>query len=260
MGRVEGKVALVTGGGQGLGQAYCEALVREGAQVWVTDINDEAAEAVAESIGDRARGRRLDVTREEDWKTVLGEIDESHGRLDVLVNNAGVLIMEDVEETSLETFREVNAVMSEGVFLGIKYGIPLLRKSGNGSIINIGSTACHLGYGPCFAYCAAKGAERMMTESAAVHMHNKGYPIRVNSLDPGDIESPMMQLADAHPGPPREPRDVPEGVLPRGAYGTPEDVAGFVVFLASDDARYIHGAHLLMDNGVTATPPSGPVG
>ncbi len=259
MGRVDGKVALVTGGAQGLGEAISVALAREGAHVWVTDINTAGAEAVAASIGDKATSRKLDVTSEEDWETVLGAIQQTHGLLNILVNNAGIVVLKTVEETTLEAFREINAINSEGVFLGIKCSIPLLKQSGNASIITIGSTASHLGYGPCFAYCASKGAIRQMTKSAAVHFLNRGYKIRINQIDPGDIESPEMQYCDAFPNPPREPREVPEGILGKGAYGAPDDVANFVVFVASDEARYITGANLLIDNGVTATPPSGPV-
>lgn len=251
MGRVAGKVALVTGGGSGLGAADCAALAREGATVVVTDVNLAAAEAVAARIGGGAVALAHDVSSEDQWAAVIGEIEQRFGRLDVLVNNAGVVLNADVEETSLERFRWVNAIMIDGVFLGMKHAIPLMNKGDGGSIINMSSVGALLGYPIFFAYSAAKGAVRSMTKSVAVMAQVKGYKIRCNSVHPGAIETPMVQEAEGRVG---QPKEIPAGVLPYGTPGHPDDVAALVVFLASDESRFITGAELVIDNGVTIRP------
>ena len=249
MGRVEGKVALVTGGGSGLGAADCELLAAEGATVIVTDVRHEAAQAVADRIGGIAMA--LDVASESNWQQVIAAIDARFGRLDVLVNNAGVVVVADLEQTSLEQFRWVNAIMNEGVFLGCKYAIPLMNKGSGGSIINMSSTGALLGYPVFFAYAAAKGAVRSMTKSIAIMCQEKGYKIRCNSVHPGAIETPMVQQASGRPG---EEQAVPEGVLPAGAVGHPRDVASMVLYLASDESRFVTGAEFVIDNGLIIRP------
>lgn len=251
MGRVEGKVALVTGGGSGLGAADCRRLAEEGAKVAVTDVNLEAAQKVASEIGESAIALRHDVASEGDWKAVLAEVESRFSGLHVLVNNAGIVVVADPEETTLEQFRKVQAVMNEGVFLGCKYAIPLMAKSGGGSIINMSSTASHLGYPPFFAYSAAKGAVRSMTKSIAIHCQQKGYGIRCNSVHPASIETPMIQGAMGRPG---QEQAVPDGVLPAGAIGAPKDVANLILYLASDESRFVTGSEILIDNGLTITP------
>jgi 3(or 17)beta-hydroxysteroid dehydrogenase len=250
-GRVAGKVALVTGGGSGLGAADCEILAREGATVVVTDVNLDAAKAVADRIGGGAIALSLDVASEEAWQSVIADIDARFGRLDVLVNNAGVVHMADFEETTLEKYRWVNAIMSDGVFLGCKYAAPLMNKNDGGSIINMSSTGALLGYPIFFAYSAAKGAVRSLTKSVAIACQVKGYKIRCNSVHPGSIETPMVQLAEGRAG---DEKPVDEGVLPPGANGAPKDVANLVLFLASDESRFVTGAEFVIDNGVTIRP------
>ena len=244
-------MALVTGGGSGLGKADCEALAAEGAKVIVSDINEEAAKAVAAAIGGEAIAVKHDVASEGDWKRVIALAQAHFGGLNVLVNNAGIVVVADPEETTLEQFRKANAVMSEGVFLGCKYAIPLMARSGGGSIINMSSTASHLGYPVFFAYSAAKGAVRSMTKSVAIHCQAKGYAIRCNSVHPASIETPMIQLAEGRPG---QQHEIPQGVLPAGSAGAPSDVANLVVYLASDEARFITGAEILIDNGLVISP------
>ena len=251
MGRVEGKVALVTGGGSGLGAADSETLAREGATVVVTDINLDAARAVAARIGGASIALLLDVASEEGWQSVMAEIDGRFGRLDILVNNAGVVHMADFEECTLEHYRWVNAIMSDGVFLGCKHAVPLMNKNDGGSIINMSSTGALLGYPIFLAYSAAKGAVRSLTKSVAVACQVKGYKIRCNSVHPGSIETPMVQLAEGRVG---DERAVDEGVLPPGANGSPNDVANLVLFLASDESRFVTGAEYVIDNGVTIRP------
>ena len=251
MGRVEGKVALVTGGGSGLGAEDCRMLAAEGARVLVCDINGEAARKVADEIGDAAHPSAHDVTSEDGWKAAIGEAEELFGGLNILVNNAGIVVVADPEETSLEQWRRVQSVMSEGVFLGCKAALPLMARSGGGSIINMSSTASHLGYPPFFAYSAAKGAVRSLTKSVAIHCQQKGYGIRCNSVHPASIETPMVQGAMGRPG---EVQPVPEGVLPAGAIGHPRDVAFLILYLASDESRFVTGAEFVIDNGLTITP------
>lgn len=251
MGRVDGKVALVTGGGSGLGAEDCRVLAAEGAQVLVCDIDGEAARKVANEIGEAAHPLAHDVTSEDGWKAAIGEAEERFGGLNILINNAGIVVVADPEETSLDQWRKVQSVMSEGVFLGCKAAIPLMARSGGGSIINMSSTASHLGYPLFFAYSAAKGAVRSLTKSVAVHCQQKGYGIRCNSVHPASIETPMVQGAMGRAG---QEQQVPEGVLPAGAIGHPRDVANLILYLASDESRFVTGAEFVIDNGLTITP------
>lgn len=248
MGRVSGKVAIITGGASGLGKADAELLVAEGAKVVIADINDEAGKALAAEIGDNALYVHLDVTQEDDWKAAIQKTLDHFGRLDVLVNNAGVVVMADPEETTLEQFRFANSIMSEGVFLGCKYAMPAMAASGGGSIINMSSVASHIGYPIFFAYSAAKGAVRSMTKSIAVHCQEKGYDIRCNSLHPGSIETPMVQFATGRAG--EAPAEIPDGKLPLDSAGAAKDVAYMVLYLASDESRFMNGAEIMLDNGL----------
>ena len=251
MGRLQDRIALVTGGGSGLGKADCERLAEEGCIVYVTDIDEDAARKVADSIGERAVAMKHDVASEDEWKSVYERIEADHGKLDILVNNAGIVVVATPEETTTEQFERVMSIMSTGVFLGCKHGLPLLAKSDNASIINMSSTASHLGFSVFFAYSAAKGAVRSMTKSLAMHCQEQGYPIRVNSLHPSSIETPMVQSAMGRAG---EEQEVPEGVLGPDAIGAPKDVAAMVAFLCSDDARFLTGGEYLIDNGLMIRP------
>ena len=251
MGRLKGKIALVTGGGSGLGKQDCMQLAAEGAHVYVSDINLAAAQAVAESIGRSAVALQHDVADEAAWQAVYARIAADHGRLDILVNNAGIVIIADPEDTSAEQFDLAMNVMCKGVFLGCKYGLPLLAKSDNGSIINMCSTASHFGYPPFFAYSAAKGAVRSMSKSIAVHCQDKGYKVRCNTLHPSSIETPMIQSAEGRAG---QEHDIPTGVLPAGSTGAPSDVANLIVYLCSDEARFLTGGEYMVDNGLGIRP------
>jgi 3(or 17)beta-hydroxysteroid dehydrogenase len=251
MGKLEGKIALVTGGGSGLGKADCLRLAEEGAIVYVTDVNADAAAAVAAQIGDTAFAIRHDVASEADWKAVYHRIASDHGRLDILVNNAGIVVVADPEATTVEQFDRVMDIMCKGVFLGCKLGLPLLAKSENGSIINMCSTASHFGFAPFFAYSAAKGAVRSMSKAIAVHCQDQGYKVRCNTLHPSLIETPMVQNVEGRVG---HEHDIPQGVLPPGATGAPSDVANLIVYLCSDEARFLTGGEYLIDNGLSIRP------
>ncbi len=248
-GRVEGKIALVTGGAMGLGRADCLRLAEEGAHVIVTDIDLDRARAVADEVGGQAFHQ--DVRSEERWAQIMAEVDARHGRLDILVNNAGNVIFESVEDCSAENFRLHMAIHVEGTFFGCKHALPLMKRSAAASIINMASSASLMGYGMIVAYSAAKGAIRSMTKSIAMHCQDSGYPIRCNVLMPGGIETPMVQAVSGRAG---QEQPVPDGVLPKEALGAPRDVANAVLFLASDEARFLTGVEIPIDNGLFARP------
>ncbi|MGB9331465.1 MAG: SDR family oxidoreductase [Steroidobacteraceae bacterium] len=249
MNRLEGKVAIVTGAASGLGRADAEALCRAGAQVLLTDVNTNAGQDVAAALGAVRPGcaafATQDVRDEERWTEVVAEARRRFGGLHVLVNNAGVMVAATPETTTLEQFRFANSVMSEGVFLGCRAAIPVINASGGGSIINMSSVASHLGYPVFFAYSAAKGAVRAMTKSIALHCQMNKYRIRCNSVHPGAIETPMLAAANEVFG----MKMADYEAAPWGL-GKPEDVANLVVFLASDESRYINGAEILIDNAL----------
>ena len=250
-GRVEGKVALVTGGASGIGAGCAETLAREGAVVVITDLQDaKGAEEVAaiKRTGGKARYLHHDVTSEDEWVGVVADIEKSEGRLDVLVNNAGIgVACPSITMMKLEDWRRQQAVNVEGVFLGIKHSLPLMRKSGKGgSIINMSSVASHLGYPVFFAYSAAKGAVRAMTKSIAVHCQMNKYHIRCNSVHAGAIETPMVAAANEALG----LKMADYEAAPWGL-GKPADVANVVVFLASDESRFINGTEIVIDNALT---------
>lgn len=247
MGRVDGKVALITGAASGLGRADAALLALEGAAVVLTDIDESEGEAAANSIrvaGGNATFLSHDVADEAQWQHVINHVRSEHGRMDVLVNNAGLVKMGGPEDCSLEDFRKQNAVMSEGVFLGCKHALPLMNESGGGSIINMSSIASHLGFPIYFAYSAAKGAVRAMSKAIAIHCQMNGYKIRVNSLHPGAIDTPMVEQTAAALG-----IENKEDLSPVGL-GQPEDVANVVLFLASDESRFVNGTEIIIDNAL----------
>jgi 3(or 17)beta-hydroxysteroid dehydrogenase len=250
MGRVTGKVAIVTGAASGLGKADVCLLAREGASVVLTDINEPAGRELETALQQLHPGKVLflphDVRDESQWVEVLRRTRERFGGLHVLVNNAGVVVVATPETTTLEQFRFANSVMSEGVFLGCKHSIPLLAASGGGSIINMSSTASHLGYPVFFAYSAAKGAVRSMTKSIAVHCQINKYNVRCNSIHAGAIETPMVADASRQLG-----MDMSAYEQMPAGLGKPEDIAQLVLYLASDESRFVNGAELVIDNALS---------
>lgn len=253
--RIANKTALVTGGGSGLGEASSLRLAQEGARVFVTDISHDSAERVAHSIrevGGKATALHHDVTQESDWLRVHDAIATECDSLDILVNNAGVAFSGNIEETTLADWRAVNSVNSDGVFLGMKSCLPLITKPG-GSIINISSIEGIIGDPQLIAYNASKGAVRIMTKSAALHCTQAGYGIRVNSIHPGFIETPMVAAGLSAMGDAAEEfhqRII--AAIPMGHLGQAIDIANAVLFLASDESRYMTGSELVVDGGYTA--------
>lgn len=189
MGRFDGKVALVTGGASGMGAADCKLFVEEGAKVVIADLNEEIGGELANELGDNAIFVKLNVADEQDWKDAIAATNEAFGRLDILVNNAGILQMTGVEDTTLEQFQKIMAVNVDGVFLGMKYAIPEIRKQGGGAIINMSSTAGLEGQVSATGYVASKWAVRGMTKTVAADVADEN--IRINSVHPGAIATPM---------------------------------------------------------------------
>jgi 3(or 17)beta-hydroxysteroid dehydrogenase len=249
---MSGKIVLITGASSGLGKADAWKLAQEGATVILTDIDEsgrDLAAEISESTGAETRFYHQDVSSESRWEEIMSAIVDEFGGLDVLVNNAGVAFIASPEDTTLEQFRLASSVMSEGVFLGCRAAIPAMKLRGGGSIINMASVASHLGYPIYFAYSAAKGAVRSMTKSIAVHCQMNGYNIRCNSVHPGAIDTPMVHSSFAQLGMDPPDPDKFDPANPVGV-GRAEDVANLVLYLASDESRFMNGAELMLDNAL----------
>jgi NAD(P)-dependent dehydrogenase (short-subunit alcohol dehydrogenase family) len=252
MGRVSGKVALVTGAASGIGRASAEAPAREGAAIILTDVQDgEEAAAAIRSVGGKARFVRHDVASESDWRDVITSIETTERRLDILVNNAGIAVAGMIHELSLEDWRRQMAVNVDGVFLGVKTALPLMRKGKAGSIVNISSIAGLRGAANLSAYCTSKGAVRLFTKSVAIECAAMQDGIRCNSVHPGLIETPIWR--QVVPGS-NEPMDLDAAAalrVPMRRKGWPEDIAKVVLFLASEDSGYMTGEEVVVDGGMT---------
>lgn len=265
MGRVSGKVALVTGGASGIGRACALMLAREGASVAVTDIQDrEGREVVAEieAAGGAAVFMRHDVTQEPAWEQVIGDVKARFGRLDILINNAGVGgAGGPIADVTLEAWRWQQAINVEGVFLGVKHALPLMRAGGGGSIINMSSVAGLTAGANLAAYSATKGAVRLFTKAVAKECGALRDGVRVNSVHPGIIDTPIWQgissstggaVGGGAPGANAPDLDALSALaVPLGVKGVPDDIAAGVLYLASDESRYVTGAELVIDGGIS---------
>lgn len=253
MGRLQDKVAWVTGGASGMGAATVRRFREEGASVFFTDVQVEKGEAIAGETG--AVFHRQDVAEEGDWEQSLDVLIERFGRLDVLMNNAGIVGNQDIEKLDLGTWARVLGINLTGVMLGCRFAIAQMRKNpsgASGSIINIASTSAYAGLPSDPAYTATKGAVRSMTKSIAVDCARKGYAIRCNLIAPGAIETGItLPLADANPA----IRKAFEGMSPLGRMGVGSDIAAMATFLASDESGFCTGAEFLVDGGMLAAHP-----
>ena len=244
--QLAGSVALVTGAARGIGAAIAGAMAREGARVILGDRDGEEVERTAAALrtaGADATGHVHDVTDEASWAAIVATC----GTLDVLVNNAGILLMRSIAETTLEDFRRVSAVNVDGVFLGTKYAFAAMGARG-GSIINLSSIAGLEGAAHHIAYCGSKGAVRLMTKAAAIEAAALDYPIRVNSIHPGGIDTRMTQTTYRF-GAGAGVEEAVAATTPSGRVGVPDDIAEVAVFLASDASAYINGAEIVVDGG-----------
>ncbi len=255
MGRVDGKIALVTGGGSGLGRAISEMLAREGARVAVTDIDEAAARETAGSINaetpDAAIALAHDVTEAADWSAALERTVAEFGGLHILVNNAGIAEGGSIEDTDFDTWRRVHAIDLDGVFLGCKLALPRIHASGGGSIVNISSIAAIVAGHNMAAYNSAKAAVRHLTKSVALHCAKQRYGIRCNSVHPAFVRTPILDPLVARFG--AEEAYAKLGrQIPLGRIGEPEEVAYGVLYLASDESSFMTGAELVLDGGLSA--------
>jgi NAD(P)-dependent dehydrogenase (short-subunit alcohol dehydrogenase family) len=258
-GRVAGKVAIVTGGSSGIGRASAARLAEEGAIVIITDIDDGAGkDAVAdiEAAGGVAEFHHHDVVREDEWIGIVALIAERHERLDVLVNNAGIGIGGSILDMTLADWQRQIAINLDGVFLGMKHCIPLMRDTGGGSVINMSSVAGLKGSARLAGYNATKGGVRLLTKGVARESAQERWNVRVNSVHPGIIDTPIWRKA--LPNALRPGADELDMValaslsVPTGELGQPIDIANGVLFLASDESSYITGTELVIDAGMTS--------
>ena len=248
MGRLAGKIAIISGGARGQGAEEARLFAHEGATVIIGDILDQDGRKIESEIaeqGGEAKFVHLDVSSEEDWSRTVDLSMSEYGRLDILVNNAGILLMKGLEETSGQEWDNIQNINSKGVFLGSKTVIPAMRESGGGSIVNISSIAGLIG-SKFTAYGASKGLVRTLTKSVAVNHGHEG--IRCNSVHPGIIETDMVsEMIGSHEGPEYQLNRTPLKVI-----ATSRDVALGVLYLASDESRYVTGSELVIDGGITA--------
>ena len=252
MGRLEGKTALVTGAASGIGLQTSIRLAEEGARVMMTDINLEEGLQQAEKPGVNATFLKLDITEEEEWISVLDETVKRFDRLDILVNSAGMVLIADVEQITLEDWRKVHAVNLDGTFLGCKHGVRVMKEFGAGSIINLSSVSGMIGGFNLAAYNSSKGAVRMLTKSVALHCARAGYGIRCNSIHPTFIETPMLESMIRDSPDPEKARQTLVRQVPLRRIGKPDDVANMIVYLASDESTFVTGTEMVIDGGVIA--------
>ena len=261
MRRLDGKTALVTGAARGIGEATARRFATEGASVFVTDVDEARGNAVAKGLG--AFFLRLDVARDSDWAAAMQIVLEQHGRLDILVNNAGItgfdegVIPQDPENCSLEGWRRVHEVNLDGVFFGCRYGIRAMKARG-GSIVNLSSRSGLVGIPFAVAYASSKAAVRNHTKSVALYCAAMGYPIRCNSVHPAAILTPMWDPMLGH-GPDRPARMAAMVAdTPLRRFGTPDEVAAAIAYLASDESGYMTGAEIVLDGGLLAGSAAAP--
>jgi 3(or 17)beta-hydroxysteroid dehydrogenase len=255
MNRMRGKSAIVTGGALGIGRACALKLAEEGAFVTVTDLDAAGGSLVVEEIGGQGGDANFveqDVADEAGWEHVMRVVIDRYKKLDVLVNNAGVALAKDVEHTTLEEWRRLMSINLDGVFLGTKHAIQTMKANRGGSIVNLSSIEGLIGDPNLAAYNASKGGVRLLTKSAALYCAKPGYNIRVNSVHPGYIWTPMVENFLKSQGDVAQGRKMLDSLHPIGHVGEPDDIAYGVLYLASDEAKFVTGTELVIDGGYTA--------
>ncbi|QHS23413.1 glucose 1-dehydrogenase [Virgibacillus sp. MSP4-1] len=246
MGKLDGKVAIVTGGSRGQGASHVRRFVEEGAKVVFSDILADEGVALAKELGENAKFVRHDVTKADEWKNVIDEAESTFGPVNILVNNAGIVVTKKFDELTEDEYRKVVDINQVGVFLGMKTVLPSMKKAGDGSIINVSSINGLRGAAGNSAYDSSKFAVRGMTKSAALEFAE--YGIRVNSVHPGVIQTPMIEVEGS--------RDLVEQLkqtIPMQRTAQPEEVSKLILFLASEDSSYSTGSEFVIDGGVTAS-------
>jgi len=248
-GRLAGKTTLITGAASGIGRATVMLFHAEGAKVAATDRN-EAGLAELKGVADLVLPQ--DVTDEARWRQVVDSAVAALGRLDILVNSAGIGTKGNVETETLADWRRTQAVNVEGTFLGCREAVRVMKETGGGSIVNLSSVAGIIGDAQTIAYCASKGAVRLLTKSAALHCGRSGYKIRVNSVHPSFADTPMVQQLIASSKNPERTREGLARAAPLGRLGRAEEVAAAILYLASDESAFTTGAEIVVDGGLTA--------
>ena len=249
MGRLDDKTLIVTGAASGIGRACAERFLEEGANVVLGDVNEAAGNALASSLGERAAFQMLDVTREVDWEDAVATALSRWGHLDGVANVAGIAMEgDDIEHCTEQTWDRVIGVNLDGVFLGTKHGVAAMKEDRGGSIVNISSVDCLVSdpNGAAIAYTASKGGVRLLSKSAALHCARHGYGIRVNTIHPGYIDTPMMDFFD------EETIDDVIRRHPLGRLGKPREIADAALYLQSDESRFVTGSEFVIDGGFTA--------
>ena len=251
MKRLSQKVAIITGAAKGLGEAESRRFAEEGSHVILTDMDTKNGERIAAEIGSQAQFYQQDVRDEERWKTIIKSVLDTYGKIDILVNNAGVVEAGTIETQTAEEFRFVMEVNVEGTFFGCKHIIPAMKLNGGGSIINMASIASLRGAPNVIAYSAAKGAVESMTRSIAAHSANNKLGIRCNSVHPSAIMTPMIKSMPEKMAKARLRETTTNQDMTKSAIiGQPNDVVGAVLFLASDESKFISGTQIVIDNGL----------
>jgi NAD(P)-dependent dehydrogenase (short-subunit alcohol dehydrogenase family) len=251
MKRLEGKVAVVTGAASGIGLAIANRFINEGAQVAFTDIDEDGCRAAVEAFGVQALAVPHDVSNEESWEEVSARILKHFGRMDVLVNNAGVALLGDIETLTVEAFDKTMAVDLRSVFLGSRVAVRAMKEQRSGSIINTSSVCAFRTFAEWTAYNTAKAGIVMLTKSVALHCGKMGYKIRCNSVHPGLIRTPNIDKMMAQSDDPEAMISGYVAMHPIGRMGEPQDVAGLALYLASDEAEFVTGSTMSVDGGMS---------
>ncbi len=255
MGRVEGKVALITGAASGLGYAAAVKMMHEGAKVILTDINRDVIESMPERLSDFSNSQFStlvqDVSDEESWNNILDEVENSYGQLDILVNSAGISLGADIVSTDFEIWKKVHQVNLDSVFLGCKYSIPLMSKKGKGSIINISSISGIVAGWNTAAYNSSKAGVRLLSKSVALYCAKKGYDVRCNSVHPAFIDTPILDPLKQAFGEEKAVAKLSRQI-PMNKIGDTDDVSYAILYLASDESKFMTGTEILLDGGLSA--------